>query len=207
MRHRTLSCVAFALTLCAATSAYAQNPVLEPDTMLVADTIPHEPPSPRGAFIRAALVPGLGHVYIGEYTRGAVYLSIQSASWFMLVKTLRKLDQVEDRDQLLTALAVDSVRGAMWMDPVLNKQLRDDPLAFEAALLTYPGLQTARSLARARRQQRQDWVTYTLFFTFAAAVDAYVTAHLKEFPAEVTLRPAGGDGLEMRVRLPFGGRH
>lgn len=207
MRHRIAFCLPFALVLCAAPPVRAQNPVLEPDTMLVADTIPDEPPSPRAAFIRAALVPGLGHVYLGEYTRGAVYFSIQSASWFMLVKTLHRLDEVEDRDELLTALADDSVRGAMWADPVLNKQLRADPDAYEAALLTYPGLQNARSLARARRQQRQDWVTYTLFFTFAAAVDAYVTAHLKEFPADITLRPAGGGGLEMRVHLPFGGRH
>lgn len=206
---RRTTCFAFlvlaALPL-ATVPAHGQNPVLPPDTMLIADTIPYEPPSPRAAFIRAALVPGLGHFYMGEYTRGAVYFSIQSASWFMLIKTIRRLDDVAERDDLLTALAEDSVRGAMWRDPALNKHLRDDPDAFEEALLTYPGLQTARSLAGARRQQRQDWVTYTLFFTFAAAVDAYVTAHLKDFPGEITLQPSGSERLDLGVHLPFGRR-
>lgn len=206
MRRRTPWLVSLMLVLCPTSRAYGQDPI-PPDTMPVADTIPYEPPSPRAAFVRAALVPGWGHAYLGEYTRGAVYFSIQSASWFMLIKTLRKLNDVDQRDDVLTALAVDSVRGAMWSDPVLNKQLLADPAAYEAALLTYPGLQDARSLARARRQQRQDWVTYTLFFTFAASVDAYVTAHLKEFPAEITLQPAGSDRLEMRVGIPVGGRH
>jgi hypothetical protein len=91
----------------------------------------------------------------------------------------------------------------MAADTALARQL-EDPLAYEAALLTYPGLQNARSLARARREQRQDWVTYTLFFTFAAAVDAYVTAHLKDFPGEVQTLPAADGGLSLRVSVPVG---
>jgi hypothetical protein len=77
------------LLLLSAAPASAQDPVLPPDTMPVADTIPQELPSPRAAFARAMVIPGWGHVYVGEYRRGAVYFALQSTSWFMLVKTLR----------------------------------------------------------------------------------------------------------------------
>jgi hypothetical protein len=190
--------------LAAAAPALAQ--VLEPDTMPVADTIPSELPSPRAAFVRALLVPGLGHAYVGEYTRGGVYFSLQSTSWFMLVKTLRRLGDVKDRDGALTALAVDSVDAAMAADPDLAEQLQD-PEAYENALITYPGLRNTRLLVSARKQQRQDWIAYTLFFTFAAAVDAYVTAHLKDFPADVTAQPSGDGGMSIGAHIPVGSRH
>ncbi|MBR9989690.1 MAG: hypothetical protein KFH98_08050 [Gemmatimonadetes bacterium] len=189
-----------------AVQAHAQDPVLEPDTMLVADTIPTELPSPRAAFVRAMVVPGWGHAYSGEYKRGAVYFTLQSTSWFMLVKTIRRLNDVEDRDERLTGLAADSLDAAMAADSALAEQLQD-PDAYEDALLTYPGLRNARNLARARRLQRQDWVTYTLFFTFAAAVDAYVTAHLKDFPADIIAEPAANGRLELGVRIPTGRRY
>jgi hypothetical protein len=187
--------------------ASAQDPVLRSDSMPVADTIPQELRSPRGAFVRAMLVPGWGHLHVGEYKRGAVYFSLQSASWFMLVKTIRRLNDVQDRDDRLTGLATDSLDIVAAGDTALARLWDEDPVAYEEALLTYPGLQDTRSLVSARRQQRQDWITYTLFFTFAAAVDAYVTAHLKDFPADVTVGAAEGGGLRLRVAVPVGGRH
>lgn len=209
------------LTLCAACLAFlfvaapaaaqdpqnpTQNPVLEPDTMPVADTIPREFPTPRAAFLRAVAVPGWGHVYAGEYTRGAVYFTLQSTSWFMLVKTLRKLDDVQDRDDRLTGLAADSLEAAMAADPDLAEQL-EDPQAYEDALLTYPGLADTRSLVSARKQQRQDWITYTLFFTFAAGVDAYVTAHLKDFPVDIIAEPGLDGRMDVGFSLPAGRGH
>jgi hypothetical protein len=188
---------------CAASAQ--EDPVLRPDTIPVADTIPQEFPSPRGAFGRAMLIPGWGHVYVQEYRRAAVYFALQGTSWFMLGKTLKRLGEVQDRDRRLTRLATDSLEIAMAADTALAREL-EDPEAYEAALLTYPGLQDTRSLARSRREQRQDWVTYTLFFTFAAAVDAYVTAHLKDFPGQVETLPAVDGGLSLRVSLPVGGR-
>jgi hypothetical protein len=204
MVRRLIVCVSCLSGLLAGTVALAQDPVLAPDTMPVADTIPRELPSPRAAFVRAMLVPGLGHFYVGEYRRGAVYFTLQSTSWFMLAKTLRRLGEVKDRDGLLTGLAEDSLAAAMAADSALAEELQDLE-AYENALLTFPGLRDTRLLVRARKQQRQDWITYTLFFTFAAAVDAYVTTHLKDFPADVTARPAGDGGMSFSVHIPVGG--
>jgi hypothetical protein len=89
----------------------------------------------------------------------------------------------------------------MAADTALAREL-SDPDAFEAALLTYPGLQNARSLRGAREQQRQDWIVYTAVFTFIAAVDAYVTAHMQDFPAELTTSRSDDGGVSVGVRLP-----
>lgn len=186
--------------------AAAQNPVFAPDTMLIADTVPQEFPSPRGAFMRAVLVPGWGHFHTGSYTRGAVYLTLQTTSWFMLGKTIMRLNDVQDRDELLTRLAADSLEAAMAADPALAEQLQN-PQAYDAALLTYPGLRNARGLVNARRQQRQDWITYTLFFTFAAGVDAYVTAHLKDFPADIMAEPGRDGRMNLGLQFPVGRRY
>lgn len=186
-------------------AAAAQDPVLRPDTMAVADTIPQELPSPRGAFARAMLIPGWGHIYVREYRRAGIYFVLQGASWYMLGRTLYRLNDVKERDDRLTVLARDSLANVILTDPARAWAL-SDPAAYEAALLDYPGLRNARSLVRARTEQRQDWITYTLFFTFAAAVDAYVTAHLKDFPGEVQTLPAVDGGVTLQLRVPVGGR-
>lgn len=201
--------IGFFLLICAiaaqARPAIAQDPVLAPDTMLIADTIPQVFPSPRGAFMRAVVVPGWGHFHTGDYTRGAVYATLQSTSWFMLVKTISRLNDVKDRDARLTRLAVDSLVAAMAEDSLLAEQL-ENPQAYENALLSYPGLRNARGLVNARKQQRQDWITYTLFFTFAAGVDAYVTAHLKDFPADIIAEPGLDGRLNLGLQIPVGRR-
>lgn len=178
---------------------WGQDPVLEPDTMLIADTIPSELPSPRGAFVRGLLVPGWGHVYVEEYTRGAVYGSLQAASWFMLVRTLRRLDDVRDREERLIPLvlrAADSANAAAGSLAELVSR--------EEALEADPTLRDTRKLVSAREQQRQDWITYTIFFTFAGAIDAYVTAHLKDFPADVIAQPGIDGRMNLGVQIPIG---
>lgn len=202
MRRIRLFILALSSLLLFADAAAAQNPVLRPDTLPLADTIPQEFPTPRAAFVRGLLVPGWGHAYLGEYKRAGIYAGLQSASWFMLIKTLVRLDDIQDRDEALTALAHDSLAAAMAADTALARQL-EDPDRFETALLAYPGLQHARDLVASREQQRQDWIVYTAFFTFVAAVDAYVTAHLKDFPAEVTTSRAAGGGISVGLRVPL----
>jgi hypothetical protein len=190
-----------------ALSASAQViPAAPQDTLLPpADTIPHEGPLPRSAFIRALLVPGWGHFGMGEYRRGAVYVSLQGASWFMLVKTALKLNDARDIEGGVAALARDSLQRAMAADTAVANRLAN-PAAFDEAMLTYPGLVGARSLVSSRERHRQDWIVYTVVTTFAAAVDAYVTAHLAEFPADIMTERSRDGGTSVGLRVPIGGR-
>jgi hypothetical protein len=127
----------------------------------------------------------------------------------MLVKTLGKLRAAEDREVELAGVAADSLRGVLaagdFWRPWAPESIRrlSDPESFDAALENRPEVSDIRKLVRARKQQRQDWITYTLTFTFLSAVDAYVTAHLREFPADLTATPSSDGGLSLRVDLPL----
>lgn len=202
---RILFLLVLMLLVSSATSRAAAQ-VAPPDTLTpVVEPIPREAPAPRAAFIRALLVPGWGHYGMGEYRRGTVYVALQGSSWAMLFKTMHKLGQARDDEGAINALAVDSLAGAMAADTALAARL-SDPAQYEAALLTYPGLQDARSLVESRERHRQDWIVYTLFFTFAGAVDAYVTAHLADFPVEITATRSRDGGSGLRFSVPVGGR-
>lgn len=184
----------------------AQVPVLPLDTVTaVADTIPDERPVPRNAFLRALVVPGLGHAYIDAPRRGGVYFGIQTASWYMLLKTAAKLNNARQIEQRLVRFGTDSLHAEMAADTALARLL-SDPIRFRQALEDYPGLEDARSLVESRRRHRQDWIVYTLVFTFAAAVDAYVAAHLADFPADITVTPGSGAAVNLGVHLNVGGR-
>jgi hypothetical protein len=197
-----------ALLAAAPRVAHAQNPVLRPDTIEgVADTIPTELPVPRGAFIRALLIPGWGHLYIDAPRRGAVYFALQSASWFMLIKTIRKLDDVRDEVGVRESAARDSLDLLLEQDTMRARQYEENPALYEAAINEIDaGLQGRRSLIISRERHRQDWIVYTLFFTFASAIDAYVSAHLADFPGEITTSRNADGGFTIGVQLNVGVR-
>lgn len=191
------------LGLCAQPTA--AQVVAPPDTLSpVTAPIPPEGPVPRTAFIRALLVPGWGHLAMGETRRAAVYIGLQGTSWFMLGKSILRYNDARSVELDLEGLAVDSVEAAMAQDTALARELTENAAAYQQAISSYPGLTGARDLARSRRRHREDWIVYTLFFTFASAVDAYVTAHLASFPADVTVSGSPDDGLSLRLRVPVG---
>jgi hypothetical protein len=53
--------------------------------------------------------------------------------------------------------------------------------------------------------QRQDWITYTLVWTLASGVDAFVAAHLATFPGKVEAEPrSSGGGMQLKLSFPTG---
>jgi hypothetical protein len=201
-------CVLFllaALLLLPFTTRPAAAQVMPPDTLSpVAEPIPPEGPRPRSAFIKALAVPGWGHFSVGAHRRGVVYATIQGTSWAMLLTTMNRLETARDAERAIEAVAVDSVAAAMAADTVLARRLGNDRIAYEAALLTYPGLQGSRDLAVSRQRHRQDWIVYTLVFTFASAIDAYVAAHLADFPVEVSATRSRDGSTALRFSVPVG---
>lgn len=176
-----------------------------PPAAVVPDTIPDEAPVPRNAFVRSLLVPGWGHMYIGEPRRGAFFIATQSASWFMLVKTIGRLNDARVSARETEVLGRDSLYSAMAADTALARQL-SVPTAFNETLLEFRGLADRQALASTRERHRQDWIVYTVVLTFAGAVDAYVAAHLKDFPGDITAAPMPGGGASLRVTVPVGWR-
>jgi hypothetical protein len=56
-------------------------------------------------------------------------------------------------------------------------------------------------LVRARRNEREDWITLSVFWLFFSGADAFVSAHLRDFDAHVGAAPTGGAQLQMNVPL------
>ncbi|NJD11483.1 MAG: hypothetical protein FIB01_13970 [Gemmatimonadetes bacterium] len=198
MVHRFVT--ALGLLLALAGPAAAQ---VAPDT-LPADSTRRENTAPRNAFIKALLVPGWGHFSIGTPVRGVFYVALEGSSWYMLGKTLRKLADAQDRERGFVKIAKDSLNALMAADSVARKRL-SDPLAYDAAIAAHPDVARLSPLVKARKQQRQDWITYTVFFTFLSAVDAYVTAQLQGFPGDITATPTGDGGVALRFDVPLPG--
>lgn len=154
--------------------------------------------SPRGALLRSLAVPGWGHAATGSYTRAGFYLTAQAGNAWMLAKTSSHLSWA---NRVLTAVEAET-------EVLLREQgvpADSIPILLEAD----PAVEQARNLVEARRSQREDWIALTLFFILIGGVDAFVSAHLQDFPEPLTVepvaRPGGEMGLEVGVRIPWSG--
>lgn len=193
------------LGVLALTREAAAAQVTTNDTLLLADTTDVERGvSPRGAMIRSFLFPGWGQAAAGSYTRGGVFFAIQGSSWYMLLRTIARYHQAQDIVARKTRIATDSLDRLIATDTAAARRL-SDPSNYAAALSEYPGMIRARALVNSRRQQRQDWITYTLFFTLISGVDAYVNAHLKDFPGDIMTEARRDGSVSFGLRLPLPG--
>lgn len=176
-------------------SQEAETP--DPLAVLPPDSAAARGPSTSGAFLRGVLLPGWGHAVSGSKTRGAFYFSAETLAGWMLFKTWRRLGAARDQVSLLEAelTAALAARGVTDLAEV------------EAALDEHERLAEARGLVDAREEQREDWIAAAIFALLVSGVDAFVSAHLKDFPEPLTIEgdPAGGR-VEVGVRVPLGGR-
>lgn len=154
--------------------------------------------TPRGALIRSLVIPGWGHASTGSYTRAGFYLTAQAGNAWMLSKTAGHLSWA---NRVLSV--VEAETEAAMED--LGVPADSIPIRLEAD----PSVEQARNLVEARRSQREDWIALTLFFILIGGVDAFVSAHLQDFPEPLTVEPVGtpggGMGLEVGVRIPWRG--
>ena len=164
---------------------------------------PERPTTPGGAFLRAVLLPGWGHVSIGAYTRGGFYFAAETTTGFLLARTIRRLALAKDARNLKE----DRLREAL-----LAAGTKADSV--DARVDLDPDVARSRRLVRSRRQQVEDWAALGLFMVFLSGADAFVSAHLRDFPEPIPMtldagpRPGGGVtlGLSLAVGPPRAGR-
>lgn len=214
MRSRALLVLVFAI-VGLSTDVRAQDapPVpATPEPELVETVGPVRPSvSPGGAFLRSLILPGWGQAAYDSNVRGAVYFAGQLGNAFMLVKTVAKLDEARSveahRVEEAAAAARESLLQQAEEDEALRQRYEEDPLQFERDVLTRvdedEGVVGIRSLVRARKQQREDWIAWTLFWTLASGIDAFVNAHLSDFPAGIVAEPSAQGGVSMGLTLPL----
>jgi hypothetical protein len=208
LTQRWFGILAMIVLMAAPGLAYAQNPV-RPDSA-AADTVPADTlrrgPSPRGALFRSLIFPAWGQAANGSYLRGGVAFAIETTSWYMLLKTMAKLSESRGVERRVVDIVSDSLRLEMAEDTALARQL-SDPFAFDDAVGNDPRAARIRGLIEARKSQRQDWITYTLFFTMMSGIDAYVSTQLQDFPVGISGEARRDGSVGVRFTVPVGTRH
>ena len=174
---------------------------LQPTVMQTVDTVEQAArpgrPSPGGAFLRSMLVPGWGQAASGAYSRAVFYVLLQSATAFELVKTQRSLTQARDRVEFREAAA----------ERLAIEQGISDLDSIQAFIDADEGVEDARALEEGRTQQREDWLAFGIFMVLLGGADAFVSAHLSDFPealtVEATTSPIGRPAAEIRFAIPW----
>jgi hypothetical protein len=193
-----------ALVLCASALLPAAVAAQQPDTVraqhdttVVVIPVPEKSPTssplpeierattPGGAFVRALLLPGWGHAAIGAYTRGGFYFAAQTTSGFLLIRSIHRLGIAnQERD----------LKESRLREALIAKGVTGDS-ALATALASDPDLAKSVRFVRSRHQQVEDWAALAIFMTFVSGADAYVSAHLRDFPSPLplSLEVAPGD--------------
>ncbi len=148
------------------------------------DTI-RPPITPRQAFLRSALVPGWGQARLDRGLAGGIFATMEFVSLAMVRQTRAELGQAR-------RLGADSILvGFEGGDPLTGSPgtpvYREGPFA---------------DRVRARRQQVEDWTALLVFNHLISGLDAFVSAHLWDLPAQVSVQPTP-NGAVVSARIAW----
>ncbi|MBT8398381.1 MAG: hypothetical protein HKO65_00595 [Gemmatimonadetes bacterium] len=149
--------------------------------------------SPRGAFIRSAILPGWGHARVGAQVRGAFYFAAEATSALMIYKTNTRIDRTRRKLALRESVVTARFEAAGATEEEIEAALEEDA-----------EIEDLRSLEETRTGQREDWIALGLFLMLIGGVDGYVSAHLADFPTAVVIEPNTNGGMEIGLSLPVG---
>ena len=154
--------------------------------------------SPRGAFFRSLLLPGWGQAAVGSYGRGGFYFATESAVAWMLFKTNRR----QRGSSAILALREGEAEAFHMALGVT------DPDSLLALIEADPLVTDARELDEVRSQQFEDWLAFGIFMLLLSGADAFVAAHLADFPEALSpgfqALPDGGFEASLRITVPRG---
>ena len=160
------------------------------------DQIVRGPVSPGGAFARSLVFPGWGHFASDSPTRGSFYVTAQSATLWMVFKSVMKRRSAERFREAERAAVQSELRLQGVQNPDSLRFLSDN----DARVQSWDDLRETRS------QQVEDWVSLGVFLTLLGAADAFVAAHLADFPEPLSIEVLPGSaprGVEFRLRYPL----
>jgi len=131
----------------------------------VRDTLTGPPISPKSAFLRSLIVPGLGQAALDRGTAGGIFVSLEALSLLMTIKSKRDLR--------------------------VARRLETDSVFFEIDGADTVFVNHLAGRVRARKQHVEDWIALLIFNHLFAAADAFVAAQLWDVPARVSVQRDG----------------
>ena len=148
-----------------------------------------------GAFLRSVLIPGWGQAAVGSPNRGGFYFAVESMNLWMILKTSKTLRSARNILSLRREQAEARILDEGFADNIDIKSLVDQD----------PGVQDAEELVETRSQQKEDWIALGIFFLVLGGADAFVAAHLADFPEplEIKIRSSPDMGMELMFSLSF----
>ena len=95
--------------------------------------------------------------------------------------------------------------ASLWMVYKSNQKLQEakelQRTQREQGLIT---VDQELGLVRARRNEREDWITLSVFWFFFSGADAFVSAYLRDFDAHVNVAPRPDGAAQLQVSIPLG---
>lgn len=148
------------------------------------------PLAPGAAFLRSALLPGLGQAALNRPVAGAVFFVAEAFSLAMWRKASYDLREARRFGGDTTVIATfTTANGREVLDslgrPVGNTFVRNR--------------WGQGNIGAARSTFREDWIAAVVFTHLIAGIDAFVAANLWDLPAQVSLRPAPMGGATLTV--------
>lgn len=164
------------------------------DTLIAVDTagarVPVEQVRPAPPVVQADTVEAEGGISPG----GAFARSLVLPGWGQSVLG------APERGGLYFALEA----GSLWMVWRSARKL-DEAERFQDELRRTGQLAPTdrTALVRARSQQREDWITLSVFWLFFSGADAFVTAHLQDFDERIEIGATpDGQALQVGASVP-----
>jgi len=163
------------------------------------DTIPGqglpEPPlSTKRAFLTSLAFPGYAQARFDRPTASALFVAVEAASILMIRKSLNDLS-------IAKRFGRDSIPIAFELDPTTG-EIRRDPDSGAPIVKEWMPPPFSEEIVAARRTHLEDWIAVLVFNHLIAGVDAYVSAHLWDVPAAVSIGRAP-DGRGTSVMASF----
>ncbi|HEY0971008.1 MAG TPA: hypothetical protein VGE02_08585 [Gemmatimonadales bacterium] len=158
--------------------------------------LPQPPLSPRRAFITSVLVPGYAQARLERPVASALFFTVEAAGVLMLRKSLDDLRVARrfEGDSIVVRWELDPATGEPVIDPETGERVPAEKV---------PGRFTPE-LVQARRTHVEDWIAVLVFNHLLAGADAFVSAHLWDVPAGVSLgvtpTPRGGAAVVASFR-------
>jgi len=156
-----------------------------------ADTGLRAPLTPRRAFLYSLAVPGSAQTVLGRPRTAALFVTVEAIALTMARKSANDLREARRhaRDSLVASFRIDPLTGRAVVDsngvPV--------PASF---LPNAIGIRLG-----ARRTHLEDWIATLAFNHLLSGAEAFVSAHLWDLPAEVSMeRRHHGTFIMARLR-------